>query len=168
MDHPADEPHDAPAAAPDEPRSWICVVSREDALVARATDAVRLSATGEQRLRRLRAGDGVLLYSPREQNKTGEKVQRFTAVGVVTGVAPYQRDDDLHGSWFRDVVFDRPTGEVQVRPLLGALSFVRDAEGWGIVFRPGFLSVTQADFDLVRRHMAATTAPRGEPPVAED
>lgn len=174
---------DRPAAAPPEtaglpPAGWVLVVCREDALVARRVGAVQASALGEHRLRRLGVGDGVVLYSPREQNRAGAKVQRFTAVGVVTGAAPYQRDDDPHRSWFLDVDFDQPgpaarvpdgdpatdegppPGEAAVRPLLGPLSFVRDAKGWGVVFRPGFLPISPDDFALVR---AAAHARRGEP-----
>ncbi|MFW6775754.1 DUF7218 family protein [Nocardioides sp. CPCC 205120] len=130
-------------------RHWLFVLSREDALRARAEGRLRLSATGEGRLRRTAAGDGVVVYSPRERNKAGPPVRRFTAAGFVRGDAPYQLEGDVHGSWCIDVELDAG-GEPEVQGLLGELSFVRDAPGWGVVFRPGFLEVSPADHRAVR------------------
>ena len=41
-------------------------------------------------LRRLRAGDGFVFYSPRLSYPDGEPCQRFTALGVVTTGKVYQ------------------------------------------------------------------------------
>lgn len=145
----------APAWAAAQAAYWMCVVSRADAHLAQREGRLRLSAASERRVRRLSEGDGVLLYSPREGNRRGAVVRRFTAVGtVVTGTA-YQLGDDPHGSWCRDVRFDEVRDEVEVAPLLERLSFVRPGAGWGVAFRPGFVRVAEADHRLVRAALTA-------------
>lgn len=133
-----------------EPTGWICVLSREDALAAIATGTLCLGPRGEPRLRRMRLGDGVAIYSPREGRRSGATVRRFTAVGTVTGIAPYQRDGEAPGEWCRAVALADAGGEVPAETLLPHLSFVRDEPGWGVVFRPGFLQVTPGDVAVVR------------------
>ncbi|WP_447643714.1 hypothetical protein [Nocardioides zeae] len=77
-------------------------------------------------------------------------MRRFTAVGTVTGIAPYQRDGEAPGEWCRAVALADAGGEVPAETLLPHLSFVRDEPGWGVVFRPGFLQVTPGDVAVVR------------------
>lgn len=146
MDEETQEPPGGAAQA----AHWVCVVSRADAHLAQVEGRLRLSATSERRVRRLREGDGVLLYSPREGNREGAVVRRFTAAGTVVAGEAYQLGDDPHGSWCRDVRFDDVRDEVEVGPLLERLSFVRPGAGWGVAFRPGFVRVAEADHRLVR------------------
>ncbi|MDQ1106601.1 hypothetical protein [Nocardioides zeae] len=138
-----------------EPTGWICVLSRADALASIATGTLCLGPRGEGRLRRMRLGDGVAIYSPREGRRSGAVVRRFTAVGRVTGVAPYQGDGTTSQDWCRAVDLVDTGGEATVEPLLSRLSFVRDEPGWGVVFRSGFLEVTTADVAVVREAVLA-------------
>ncbi|MDT9594135.1 hypothetical protein RDV89_13715 [Nocardioides zeae] len=129
---------------------WVCVISRGDAHLAQQEGRLRLPASSEARARRLSAGDGVLLYSPREGNRSGPRVRRFTAVGRVRDDGAYQVDGDVHRSWCRDVDFEEIEGEAEAEPLIERLSFVRPGPGWGVVFRPGFVAVQADDFEVVR------------------
>ncbi|WZH52114.1 MAG: hypothetical protein PIR53_19130 [Nocardioides alkalitolerans] len=138
-----------------EPTGWICVLSRADALASIATGTLCLGPRGEGRLRRMRLGDGVAVYSPREGRRTGAVVRRFTAVGTVTGVAPYQGDGAAPDDWCRAVDLIDTGGEAVAETLLSRLSFVRDEPGWGVVFRPGFLEVTTDDIAVVREAVLA-------------
>ncbi|GAB3084104.1 hypothetical protein GCM10027215_29290 [Nocardioides zeae] len=138
-----------------EATGWICVLSRADALAAIATGTLCLGSRGEGRLRRMRLGDGVAVYSPREERRAGAVVRRFTAVGTVTGVAPYQGDGAMPDDWCRAVELVDTGGEAAVEPLLPRLSFVRDEPGWGVVFRPGFLEVAIDDIAVVREAVLA-------------
>lgn len=129
---------------------WICVVSREDAHRAQVEGRIRLPAKSRARAARLAEGDGLVVYSPREGNRSGPAVRRFTAVGTVGPGEPYVLQGDPHVSWCRDVRFEEVEEEVEVVPLLDRLGFVQPGPGWGVVFRPGFLQVTSSDFDVVR------------------
>jgi len=148
----------------EEPTGWVCVLSRADALAAIATGTLCLGPQGEGRLRRMRLGDGVAIYSPREGRRTGAVVRRFTAVGTVTGIAPYQGDGLTADDWCRAVDLVDTGGEAAVEALLPRLSFVRDEPGWGVVFRPGFLQVTTDDIAVVREAvLSAPCFPDPEP-----
>lgn len=138
-------------AGADAAGHWICVISRKDAHRAQVEGRIRLPVSSERRARRLVEGDGVAIYSPRELNREGAVVQRFTAVGRVGAGEAYQVPDDPHGSWCRDVTFDRAEEEVAAVTLLPLLEFVRPGVGWGVAFRPGFVAIGADDFAVIRR-----------------
>lgn len=134
--------------------SWLCVISHEDARRAGEEGRLRLPASSERRARRMSPGDGVVIYSPRQQNRAGAVVRRFTAVGILGDSAAYRLPQDLHGSWCRDVAFDPVVREASIDELIDRLSFVRAGSGWGVVFRPGFLPIGADDFALIRTAVA--------------
>ena len=69
---------------------WIGVVSREHVHIGVNGGFIQLNHGKKAPLQRLRAGDGVVMYSPRTSYPDGEPLQRFTAIGVVSTGAIYQ------------------------------------------------------------------------------
>src|SRR5215471_18219018 len=69
---------------------WIGVVSRSHVQVGVKGGFVQLSHGKKAPLGRLRAGDGLTMYSPRTSYPDGEVLQSFTAIGVVTSGRIYQ------------------------------------------------------------------------------
>jgi hypothetical protein len=106
-------------------------------------------------LLRMRAGDGVVFYSPKTDYPDGEPLQAFTAVGVVRSGEVYQADMGGGFRPFRTEVDWAPCDEAPIRPLIGRLSFIRDAAHWGAAFRFGHFEVPEADFRLVADAMHA-------------
>jgi len=109
-------------------------------------------------LQRLRAGDGLLLYSPRLSYPDGEPCQRFTALGVVTTRKVYQRD--MGGGFvpYRLDITYLPCHEVSIQPLIAQLSFIKDKVRWGAAFRFGFLCVPAQDFAVIAQQMGCDVA----------
>ena len=62
---------------------WIGVVSRSHARVGVKGGFIQLSHGKKAPLQKLGAGDGLLVYSPRESYLDGEPLQAFTAIGRI-------------------------------------------------------------------------------------
>jgi EVE domain len=100
-------------------------------------------------LQRLRAGDGVVMYSPRTAYPDGELLQSFTAIGVVGSGEVYRvkmaKDFEpyrVHANFFK-------TKEAPIK----ALSFIKNKTRWGAAFRFGHLRVPAEDFMRIAKAM---------------
>ena len=69
-------------------RFWIGVASRDHVNLGVKGAFIQLNHGKHAAVRRLKAGDAVIMYSPRTAYPDGEPLQAFTAIGtVVTGDA---------------------------------------------------------------------------------
>ena len=144
-------------------RYWIGVGAAEHVAHAVAAGFCAFAHGRESAVRKLSLGDRLVYYAPRTKLEGGEPVQRFVALGEVTGAAPYLED----GFWRRAAAYE-DLGEAEVRPLLDRLSFVRRKDKWGMAFRRGQFEAPEADFALIRQAMAAgPKAPSKGPGKAE-
>ena len=106
-------------------------------------------------LRRIRAGDGVVCYSPTVSFRGKDRLQAFTAIGVAEGERTYQVD---MGNGFRPFRRDVDYAEaepVSILPLLERLELTRGKRNWGYPFRFGLVEITKSDFDTISAAMAA-------------
>ena len=107
-------------------------------------------------LKRLKADDWLVFYSPKTKLRGGEPLQAFTAIGRVA-------DDDLYQvemapgfrPWRRNVEFVT-CAETPIRPLIDQLTFIKDKQRWGYVFRFGLFTIPQGDFERIKRAMEPT------------
>jgi len=130
-------------------RSWVNTVSLDH--VRRGVDGGFMQADhgARTRLSRLRPGDRLVFYSPRQSYPDGDPLQAFTAHGVVTGEEPYQVEvSDTFHPWRMAIAF-APSAQAPIRPLLGELGFIKDPAKWGFVFRRGLFEIPADDFDTV-------------------
>jgi hypothetical protein len=136
-------------------KCWVNTISRDHVRLGVAggfTQAGHGKASG---LRRLSAGDWIVLYSPKTSLRDGESLQAFTAIGRVS-------DDELYQAemapgfvpWRRNVEF-LPCVEAPIRPMLDELTFIKDKQRWGYVFRFGLFEISSGDFEVIRRAMSA-------------
>jgi hypothetical protein len=108
-------------------------------------------------LKRLKADDWLVFYSPKTNLRDGEPLQAFTAIGRVA-------DDDLYQvdltpgftPWRRNVEFVR-CAETPIRPLIDQLTFIEDKRRWGYMLRFALFKIPREDFELIRRTMAVET-----------
>ena len=126
----------------------IGVAHRRQVMTARDLGVVAFSHGREAAVRRLSEGDSVIYYAPKT-DFDGDPVQAFVAHATVTGAEPRQHawTPDFT-AWVRDAAFD-DVAEVPVRPLLDALSFVRDPRHWGMAFRQGKFEIAEDDYRLI-------------------
>ena len=142
----------APAAGR---RFWIGVVSRSHVRIGAEGGFAQVNHGKKAPLQRMKAGDGLVFYSPKTDYPAGEPLQAFTAVGLVSTGEVYQAD--MGGGFlpFRVDVAWLPCTEAPIRPLLERLSFIRDPAHWGAAFRFGHLEVPEADFRVIAGAMGA-------------
>ena len=148
-------------AAVDTPRDggpahWLVVACAEHAARGQAGGFMQACHGKGAPMRRIRPGDGVVVYSPTRQMGGGPPLQAFTAIGTVRPGAPYQAD--MGGGfvpWRRDVAW-RPAAQAAmapIRPLLGQLSFTAGKDRWGAALRFGLLALTADDMVLIGQAM---------------
>jgi DNA-binding MarR family transcriptional regulator len=135
---------------------WIGVVSRSHVELGVNGGFIQLNHGKKTPVQRLKAGDGVIMYSPRTAYPDGESLQAFTAIGTVVTGDVYQVEMTPGFQPFRVDVQFVPCAETPIKPLLKHLSFVRSQTHWGAAFRFGFLRVHAADFAVIANRMGAT------------
>jgi hypothetical protein len=136
-------------------KCWISTISRDQVRVAVEggfTQAGHGKASG---LKRLTPGGWMVFYSPKTSMGGGEPVQAFTALGRVADGELYQVEmAPGFVPWRRNVEFLECV-ETPIKPLIDALSFVKDKQRWGYVFRLGLFGIPQRDFELIKHAMSA-------------
>jgi hypothetical protein len=134
---------------------WIGIASHDHVRIGVGGGFCQLSHGKASPLRRLRTGDRLVYYSPRERMGDGESVQAFTAVGEIAEGQP--EPFDMGGDFvpYRRKVRFYAASDAPIRPLLPLLSFTRDRPNWGMVFRRGLFAIDRADYETIARAMRA-------------
>jgi hypothetical protein len=128
---------------------WIGVVSRSHVQLGAQGGFVQLGHGKRAPLERLRAGDGLVMYSPRTSYPSGEALQSFTAIGIVTSGEIYQVETSPDFRPYRVDVSYLECREAPIKPLVERLSFIRSKTNWGAAFRFGQLKIPAYDFALI-------------------
>jgi hypothetical protein len=145
-------------------RYWIGVASRDHVMRGVAGGFCQLGHGKAAPVKRLKPGDGIVYYSPREKLGAGEPLQAFTAIGEIAPGEAYVADQ---GGGFhpvrRDVRWHRDARDAPIRPLLEVLDLTRGKANWGVLFRRSAIAISAADFSRVALAMgvhsrAATTS----------
>ena len=79
--------------------------------------------------------------------------QKFTALGQLVDEDIYQFDMGGGFTPFRRRIHYFVTQDAPIRPLLPRLSFIKNKEKWGAVFRYGLLSIPREDFEIIAAAM---------------
>lgn len=145
-----------------ETRYWIGVVSAEHVQRGVCGGFAQLCHGKAAPLRRMRAGDWLVYYSPADEMGGGEPVQAFTAIGRVRegGVYPFAVSETFV-PFRRDVEYMACTA-APIGPLLPVLSFIRDKARWGAAFRFGHLQVPEDDFRAIAAAMGVELPVRAD------
>jgi hypothetical protein len=138
-------------------RFWIGVASMDHVNVAVKGAFLQLNHGKKAPLRRLKAGDGVIMYSPRTAYPDGEPLQAFTAIGTVDTGDVYQVQVTPDFQPHRVDVQFVPSREAHIKPLVEHLSFVTSKSRWGAAFRFGLVQVPARDFALIAERMGAVS-----------
>ncbi len=134
---------------------WVGVASREHVRAAVEGAFCQLSHGKEDPLRRLKRGDHLVFYSPRERLGDGEPVQAFTAIGHILDDAPFQVRQSNTFHPFRRKVHYLDVKEASIHPLLEELSFTQGRSSWGMAFRRGTFKISRQNFEKIERAMRA-------------
>jgi hypothetical protein len=132
------------------PKHWIAVASAEHVRIGRSKGFMQVCHGKGGPLRRISPSDQVAYYSPTEKFGGKDRLQAFTAVGVVKLGNPYQADMGVGFRPFRRDVAWSEISEVPIRPLLDSLAFTRDNPNWGYKLRLGVFEIDGEDMELIR------------------
>lgn len=136
-------------------RYWIGVASRDHVIKGVEEGFCQLCHGKSNPLKRLTPSDWIVYYSPRTGMNNGDTVQAFTAIGQVLEGEAYRFDmGDEFTPYRRDVRFVAAQ-EAPIRPLLDHLSFIKNKQSWGYVFRFGLLEIPECDFQRIAAAMQA-------------
>lgn len=144
-------------------RYWVGVASRDHVLRGVEGGFAQLSHGKRAPLERMRRGDWLVYYSPRESRNGGEPLKTFTALGRIVGETAYRFD--MGGGFVpfrRDVAYLPAKVEAPIRPLIDRLSFIRNKGRWGQAFRSGHFEVRREDFELITSAMGLNLGPEPE------
>lgn len=142
---------------------WIGVVSHSHVLRGVAGGFAQMNHGKQAPLKRMKAGDGLIYYSPRESYPDGAPLQAFTALGFIRTGAVYEYDMTADGvpgfvPWRIDVDY-RPVQPVSIKPLVAELDFITDKTHWGAAFRFGQVRISEADFSRIAAAMGFVHTP---------
>lgn len=144
-------------------KCWIAVASADHVRFGRSAGFMQAGHGKAAPLQRLQPGDCIAYYSPTACFGGRDRLQAFTAIGIVKSGAPYRVDmGDGFRPWRRDVRW-LSSEEAPIRPLLERLSFARGNANWGYRLRFGFFEVGESDMAAIAAAMGAAL-PEPAPP----
>jgi hypothetical protein len=147
--------------------NWIAVASAEHVSLGRAEGFMQVCHGKSAPLRRVTPGSRVVYYSPTGHFGGKDKLQSFTAIGVVKLGEPYQFDigersdavlrTDMGGGFhpFRRDVTWLKAQPASIQPLLDNLEFSAGVRTWGQKFRYGLFSISDHDMAVIADAMGA-------------
>ena len=136
---------------------WLGVVSRSHVLLGGKGGFMQLNHGKKAPLQKFRAGDVLVMYSPRTEYPDGEPLQAFTAIGTIVSGEVYQVEMAPDFKPYRiDVQFAR-CNEAPIKPLIEELSFIKSKTHWGAAFRFGQLKIPAKDFALIAGAMGCSS-----------
>ena len=147
-----------PATAPATTHCWIAVASAEHVRRGRAEGFMQVCHGKGGPLKRVKPGDRVAYYSPTGTFGGKDRLQAFTAAGIVKETPPYQADMGDGFRPFRRDVDWLELDQAPIAPLLQGLSFSRGKPNWGYALRLGLFEVTSEDMALIVEAMSPAAA----------
>lgn len=140
-------------------RNWIAVASAEHVRRGRAAGFMQVCHGKAAPLHRLRPGDRVVYYSPTGTFHGRDRLQAFTALGLVQPGEPYRAE--LGGGFhaYRRAVAWLDAQEAPIRPLLPTLAFTAGTRSWGAQLRFGLLEIDAPDLERIAAAMRMRLPP---------
>ena len=135
--------------------NWVAVASAEHVALGRAQGFMQVCHGKHSPLRRIGPGDRVVYYSPTHRFGGRDRLQAFTAIGIVRGPEPYQVEMSRGIRPFRRDIAWIEAREASILPLREILSFTSDGPNWGYRFRFGLFSIGNQDMGVIAEAMGA-------------
>lgn len=137
------------------PRNWIAVASAEHVRIGRGQGFMQVCHGKRGPLMQISPGDHVAYYSPTDAFRGKDRLQAFTAIGIIAPGVPYQVEMGGGFRPFRRSVSWRTGAEAPIRPLLPLLAFTRDNKNWGYQLRFGLFEIERQDMACIADAMEA-------------
>jgi hypothetical protein len=134
---------------------WINTITLDHVLAGKTGNFTQANHGNPRNLNKLRRGDYMVFYSPREEFESSKAVQSFTAVGRVSDDESYQVEQDVDFHPYRRRMNFLKCNYAPIRPIINNLSFIKDKVHWGLVFRQGMFQISETDFAIIAQNMEA-------------
>jgi hypothetical protein len=141
---------------PSPPHHWIAVASAEHVANGIAEGIMQVCHGKGGPLRRIRPGDRVIYYSPTGTFRGSDRLQQFTAFGIVRAGEPYQFQMSADFRPYRRDVEYLPARPASILPLLPQMEFSRGKRNWGWQLRLGLFEITAEDSARIAAAMGVT------------
>jgi hypothetical protein len=83
-------------------------------------------------------------------DRTAPVCQKFTAIGKVKDSLAYQVElGDGFNPYRRAIEYFSEAKELDIRPLIDSLPFIKNKARWGMTFRFGFMEIDPESFRLI-------------------
>lgn len=134
-------------------RYWIAVASKNHVERGVKEEIAQVCHGKASPLKRLKQGDWLLYYSSKLFFESPEPCQAFTAIGQVADDTVYQFD--MGGGFlpFRRNIKYYPCNQLPIKTLIDQLSFIKNKQQWGYVFRFGLIEIPENDFKQIAQKM---------------
>lgn len=135
------------------PKYWINVISKNHVLRG-VVEGITQSGHGKEApLRKMKEGDWIIFYSPKQSLEGNEKLQAFTTVGQLADDEVYQFEMSSTFKPFRRKVIFKNSKEISILPLIDKLEFIKDKTHWGFMFRFGLFEISEKDFNTISKEL---------------
>lgn len=134
-------------------KNWVAVASAEHVQIGLLGGFMQVCHGKLAPLKRIKPGDRVVYYSPTATFGGNDKLQAFTAIGVVQPGDPYMFDMGGRFYPYRRNVQWWQARQAPIRPLLNQLSFIADQNRWGYSFRFGLVQISLGDMHTIANAM---------------
>lgn len=128
---------------------WIAVASKNHVMYGASHGIVMAGHGKRSGIARMHKGDGFIYYSPRVTFEGKEPLHAFTAIGEIVDdtIEQVEMGPDFRPFWRKGLY--RKTGEVPIETLIQKLTFIRNKQSWGAVFRFGLVEIPEEDFGRI-------------------
>lgn len=134
-------------------RFWLAVASYAHVRIGQAQGFMQVCHGKAAPLRRLSHLDHVVYYSPTETFGGKDRVQAFTAYGLVSANAPYQAHMGGDFYPFRQDVQWHSAKPAPIAPLLQTMQWSAGQSNWGYMLRRGIFEITAHDMHCIATAM---------------
>ena len=135
------------------PKYWLVVVSKDHIKIGKKLGIAQANHGKAAPMKRMIPGDFIVFYSPKIHFHGKEPLKKFTALARVEKGDVYQ--GDMGGGFVpyrRDVKYIS-CKETDILPLIPKLTFIKNKQSWGFVFRFGFFEIPLEDFEIISKAM---------------
>ena len=129
---------------------WIVVASKDHAAYGVENSIIQANHGKRMTLDRMKPGDEIAIYSPRETSGTPGRLRAFTALGRVADDKVLQADMGAGFKPFRRRVEYSQVRDAPIQPLPVRLNFIRNKNSYGAILRFGVVKIPEPDFQVIR------------------
>ena len=112
---------------------WIVVASRDHAINAKKEGIIQANHGKSGPLKRMSAGDMVLVYAPKMDYGDNKPCQCFVTVAKVNDGEIFQAEISAGFKPYRRFAHYADTAEADIKPLIDELEFIKNKKSLGIL-----------------------------------